>query len=138
MSFAEFLNGFFLLSFKSSLQILNMNTLLAMWFANIFSQCLSLSFHLLEGFFWQSKSPYFFCYGLYFYGVMSKYSLSSCRSQMVSPICFSKSFRTLCFTLKCIIHLRKFCGSSKVYIEVYFLSSGAQMSNYSGNICWKC
>ena len=101
-----------------------MNTLLAMWFANIFSQSLNLSFHLLEGFFGRAKVLIFFYYGLYFYGVMSKYSLSSCRSQMVSPICFSKSFRALCFTLKCIIHLSKFCGSSKVYIEVYFFSSG--------------
>ena len=100
-----------------------MSTLLAMWFANIFSQSLSLSFHLLEGFFFLAEQKFFFFffyYGLYFYGVMSKSYLSSCRSQMVSPIFFSKSFRALCFTLICMIHLSKFCGRCEVYIEDYF------------------
>ena len=99
-----------------------MSTLLAMWFANIFSQSLSLSFHLLEGFFFGRAKVllFFFYYGLYFYGVMSKSYLSSCRSQMASPIFFSKSFRALCFTFKCMIHLSKFCGRCEVYIEVYF------------------
>ena len=39
---------------------------------------------------------------------------------MVSPIFFSKSFRALCFTLICMIHLSKFCGRCEVYIEDYF------------------
>ena len=47
-----------------------MSTLLAMWFANIFSQSLSLSFHLLEGFFFLAEQKFFFFFFIMDYTFM--------------------------------------------------------------------
>ena len=102
------------MSFKSSLYTLGTNPLLNVWFANMFSQCITFLFILLTGFFTEQEflvsthssfSIFFSCYGQCFWCEVKQLTLHLALDLNYFLFFSPKSLLVLYFTFKSVIHV---------------------------------
>ena len=99
-----------LLSCKFSLYTLD-TVLSSKWFANIFSQCMSLPFHFLDGVLWSTKFKILIWSTLFFFLLLlvlllSKKPLPNPRLQRFTPMFSSKSFIVFALRFRSMIYFR--------------------------------
>uniref|UniRef100_A0A8C4PS61 Uncharacterized protein n=1 Tax=Equus asinus asinus TaxID=83772 RepID=A0A8C4PS61_EQUAS len=133
---------FLLLSFKSSLCILDNSPLSVVSFGNIFSQSVACLFILLTVSFTEQKFLILMKSSLltlsfmdYAFGVVSKKSSPNPWSSRFSPVLSSRSYIVLHFTFWSMIHFELiFVKSVRSASDSFFC---LWMSNCSNTICWE-